>query len=42
MKLVLGTEVGLSSGDFVLDGNPVPFPQKGAESPPSLIFGPFL
>jgi len=26
-------EVGLSLGDFVLDGNPVPFPQKGAEPP---------
>ena len=34
MKLVLGTEVGLSPGDFVLDGDPVPFPQKGAEPPP--------
>jgi len=27
-------EVGLSPGDFVLDGDPVPFPQKGAEPPP--------
>jgi len=26
-------EVGLSPGDFVLDGDPVPFPQKGAEPP---------
>ena len=34
MKLVLGTEVGLSPGDFVLDGDPVPFPPKGAEPPP--------
>jgi len=25
MKLVLGMEVGLSPGDFVLDGDPVPF-----------------
>jgi len=41
MKLVLGMEVGLSPGDFVLDGDRVPFPQKGAE-PPSPIFGPFL
>ena len=41
MKLVLGMEVGLSPGDFVLDEDPVPFPQKGAE-PPSPIFGPFL
>ena len=31
MKLVLGMEVGLSPGDFVLDGDPLPFPQKGAE-----------
>jgi len=37
----LGMEVGLGPGDFVLDGDPVPFPQKGAE-PPSPIFGPFL
>jgi len=41
MKLVLSTEVGLSPGDFVLDGDPVPFPSKGAE-PLSQIFGPFL
>jgi len=34
IKLVLGMEVDLSSGDFVLDGDPVPFPQKGAEPPP--------
>ena len=31
MKLVLGMEVSLSSGDFVSDGDPVPFPQKGAD-----------
>jgi len=36
MKLILGIEVGLSPGDFVLDGNPAP-PQKVAQ-----IFGPFL
>jgi len=41
MKVVLGKDVGLSPGDFVLDGDPVPFPQKGAE-PPLPIFGPFL
>ena len=29
MKLVLGMEVGLSPGDFVLDGDPVPFPKRG-------------
>jgi len=37
--LVIGMEVGLSPGDFVLDGDPVPLPQKG-RSP--LIFGPCL
>jgi len=38
--MVLGMEVGLSPGDFVLDGDPAP-PQKwgGAPFP---IFGPFL
>ena len=40
-KMPLSMEVGLSPGDFVLDGDAVPFPQKGAESP-SLIFGSFL
>ena len=30
----LGMEVGLSPGDFVLDGDPVPFFQKGAVEPP--------
>ena len=34
MKLVLGMEVGLSPGDFVLDGDPVPFPQKGVMPSP--------
>ena len=33
MKLVLGMEVGLSPGDFVLDGDPVPFPPKKGRSP---------
>jgi len=37
----LGMDVGLNPGDFVLGGDPVPFPQKGAE-PSSPIFGPFL
>ena len=41
MKLVLGMEVGLSPGDFVLDGDPVPFPKKGGGTP-SPIFCPFL
>ena len=31
--MVLGIEIGLSSGDFVLDGDPA-LPQKGAEPPP--------
>ena len=34
MKLVLGMEVGLGPGDFVLDGDPASPPQKGAEPPP--------
>ena len=34
MKLVLGMEAGLGAGDFVLDGDPIPTPQKGAEPPP--------
>jgi len=29
MKLVLGMVVGLSPGEFALDGDPVPLPQKG-------------
>jgi len=29
----LGTELGLGPGDFVLDGDSVPFPQKRAEPP---------
>ena len=29
----LGMDVGLSPGDFVLDGDPVPLPKKGTESP---------
>ena len=41
IKMSLGMEIGLSPGDFVLDGDPVPFTQKGAE-PPSPIFGPLL
>ena len=38
-KMPLGMEVGLSPGDFVLDGDPAPTP-KGAEPYP--IFGPRL
>ena len=40
MKLVLGMVVGLSPGDFVLDGDPAP-PQKRGRTP-SPIIGPFL
>jgi len=29
----LGMEVGLGPGDFVLDGDPVPFPKRGRASP---------
>jgi len=33
IKIILGTEVGLSPGDLVvLDGDPAPFPKKGPES----------
>jgi len=39
IKMPLGMEVGLGSGDFVLDGDPAPLPTKGTE--PS-IFGPCL
>jgi len=37
-EMPLGTEVGLSPGDFVSDGDPAP-PQKGGGPP---IFGPCL
>ena len=40
MKLIHGIKVGLSPGDFVLNGDPAR-PQKGAE-PLSPIFDPFL
>jgi len=29
----LDIEIGLSPGDFLLDGDPVPLPKKGAEPP---------
>jgi len=38
--MLLGIEVGLVPGDFVLDGNPAPLPQKGGGAPK--IFGPRL
>jgi len=37
IKMPLSMGVGLSPGDFVLDGDPVPLPKRG-QSPP--IFGP--
>ena len=35
----LGMKVGLGPGDFVLDGDPAPASNKGAQPP---IFGPCL
>jgi len=40
IKMSLDMEVGLGRGDFVLDGDPAPPPQKGGEALP--IFGPCL
>ena len=37
IKMPLGMEVGLSPGDFVLDGDPQPLPKKGAEPPPQFL-----
>jgi len=31
-------EVGLSPGDFVLDGDPVPPPEKGGRAPPQIFW----
>jgi len=39
-KMPLGMELGLSPGDFVLDGNPAPSPKRGRS--PSPIVGKFL
>ena len=33
IKMALGMEIGLSPGDFVLDGDPAPPPQKGNGAP---------
>jgi len=41
IKMPLGMELGLGPGDFLLDGDPAPPAQKGAEPPPQ-IFGPCL
>jgi len=32
--MALGTEVGLGPGHILLDGEPAPYPEKGAEPPP--------
>ena len=37
IKMPLGMEVGLGPGDFVLDGDPAPPPQKGGGAPPQLL-----
>jgi len=31
--MVVGTEIGLSPGDFTLDGDPAPPPPKGSGAP---------
>jgi len=36
MKLVLGMVVGLSPGEFVLDVDPAPLPQKGQSPLPNI------
>ena len=33
IKMSLDVEVGLGPGDFVLDGDPAPSPQKGGGAP---------
>ena len=33
IKISLGMEVGLSSGDFVLDGDPAPYPKRSGAPP---------
>ena len=37
IKMPLGTKVGLSPGDSVLDGDAVPLPTKGVEPPPQFL-----
>jgi len=41
IKMSLGMELGLGPGDFVLDWDPAPLPQKGDRAPPPM-FGPCL
>ena len=36
MKLILGMVVGLSPGEFVLDGDPAPSPERGRAPSPTL------
>jgi len=36
MKMALGMELGLSPGDFVLDGTQIPLPKKGRSPLPNL------
>jgi len=33
IKMLLGMELGLGPGDFVLDGDPAPLRKNGAEPP---------
>jgi len=35
IRILLGMEVGLDPGDIVLDGDPAPPKQKGAQQPPT-------
>ena len=35
IKMPLGMEIGLSPGEFVLDGVPAPLPKRGAEPLPN-------
>jgi len=37
MKLILGMVVGLSPGEFVLDGDPAPSPKRGRALSPILM-----
>jgi len=40
IRILLGTQVRLGSGDIVLDGDPAPPPRKGTQQPPT--FRPLL